>query len=143
MPFRHDLMLTSGNYSRLADIATARGVDREDILREALRAYLADTSLFQQSIPLPVDGANTYINCNLPADLREELNTAAQQHRVKPFGHQDHRTVFTRAVQHYFNQLARASAPAANVTLAPPVAFTTHYDRWRKEFVSHSPKFRL
>ncbi len=144
MPFRHDLMLTGGNHTRLVEIATARGIERDEVLCEALRAYLADSSLFTISIPLPVDGARTYINCALPDDLRAELNDKAELHKAKPFGHQDHRTVFTRAVQHYFNQLAQAPVQDVAVVDVPaPVEIPTRYDRWRTQFAKPSPKFKL
>ncbi len=121
MSFRHDLMLSGGNHERLVRLARARGVETDAVLCEALRSYIDEPSLYAQSIPLTVDGPRVYINCTLPDDLRTALAIAVQAHTVRPSGVMSAQTVFTRAVQHYFNQLA--AAPAADDT---PRDIATH-----------------
>lgn len=151
MSFRHDLMLTGGNHTRLVHLARARGITTDDVLCEALRNYINAPSLFTQSIFMPVDGPNTYINCALPDDLRNDLQRAAERHTVKPMGHQSTQTVFTRAVQHYFNQLAAApdittqpgSASIENTALSEPELIDQRQQRLRAGAALTARKFKL
>lgn len=149
MSLRHDLMLSGGNHERLVKLARARNVDTDAVLCEALRKYIDQPDLYTQSIPLASEGARVYINCTLPDDLRTALAIAAQAHVVKPFGQLSNQTIFTRAVQHYFNQLAApqpaaATAPdAANdSTVQTPPAPTT-YDIMRRHAAANVRKFKL
>ena len=153
MSFRHDLMLSGGNHERLVKLARARNVDTDAVLCEALRAYIDQPDLYDQSIPLTVDGARIYINCALPDDLRTALAIAAQAHVVKPFGQLSNQTIFTRAVQHYFNQLAAADPQvaalpdqAADTAHAVPIMTMqapTPYSIVRRHAAASQRKFKL
>lgn len=150
MSFRHDLMLNGGNHERLVKLARARGVETDDVLCEALRAYIDEPTLYTQSIPLTVDGPRVYINCAVPDDLRTALAIAVQAHTVKPSGHMSAQTVFTRAVQHYFNRLAAAPQDSENTqNTAPQVPAAVSapqpppYAIWQRRAAANGDKFKL
>ncbi len=149
MSFRHDLMLSGGNHERLVKLARTRNVDTDDVLREALRSYLDQPDLYTQSIPLASEGARIYLNCTLPDDLGTALAIAAQAHVVKPFGQLSNQTIFTRAVQHYFNQLAAQqpddtpAAASANDSTAQTSPAPTTYDIMRRHAAANPRKFKL
>lgn len=124
MHARHTLMLTGTTYTQLTKLARKRGVANEDILREALGAYLSDASLFQQDIPGFLDGARIYLICPLPQHLHDAVQAASAHHQKLRSGFFTESLVFTRAVQHYFNQIAQTPgiAPAAAAAFAPAAA---------------------
>lgn len=138
----HNVMMSSRTHGMLHDEARARGVDADDILREALSAYIAQPELFAQSIPLESVGARIHLHCNLSSDEGKALSDAAQQHVVKPSGFVAPQSVFTRAVQHYFNQLTARNAAQAQAEMAARSARDSRYDQLRQR-AANGQRFKL
>ena len=139
----HNVMMSSRTHGLLHDEAKARGVDSDAILHEALQEYIDQPDLFGQSIPLESVGARIHLHCNLPGELAQALNDAAQKHVVKPSGFVAPQSVFTRAVQHYFNQVTARRAQEEHAAQVAQNARNSRYDQLRQRANAGAARFKL